>query len=244
MKIDMCTPEEIERFKIDHQNEIERILSGVMDKRALVTAYSENNNGFVVTSLVAVDPAGKAIYLGLGPDAKLNQALVDSRQVSFNTAHDQIRVLFSTPGVEITTLAGEKVFKAEMPTEVLRFQRREFYRLPTPLLNPIKCLIKLDGTALETTVIDISLGGVGVLAYHDIQSLQEGDIYRNCELVLPDAGSYMVSLHVRALYEPTLKNGVSTRRAGCKFIDLAPSIETDIQRYIIRVERERRANSL
>ena len=39
----------------------------------------------------------------------------------------------------------------------------------------------------------------------------------------------------------TLKNGRRTHRACCRFIDLPPSVETAIQRYIIRVERERRA---
>lgn len=244
MQVEMCTAEEIERFKVDHPNEIERILSGVMDKRALVTAYGENNRDFVVTALIAVDLPGKAIYLGLGPDTRANASLCASPTVAFNTAHDQVRVLFTSPGVQIVTLAGEQVFKAEMPAELLRFQRREYYRLPTSLVNPVKCLIEANGKQIETTVTDISIGGVGVLAYSDAEILEEGMVYRGCKLILPDAGSFLVSLHVRVMFEPTVKNGVTTRRVGCEFIDLAPSIETDIQRYILRVERERRASAL
>jgi len=41
-------------------------------------------------------------------------------------------------------------------------------------------------------------------------------------------------------FEITLKNGRHTHRAGCQFIDLPASVETEIQRYIIRVDRERR----
>jgi c-di-GMP-binding flagellar brake protein YcgR len=243
MKINVCSQEEIERFKVDHAGEIERILSGVMAKRALVTAYSENNRDFLVTSLVAVDMPGKAIYLGAGNDPVLNEALVSSKVVSFNTAHDQVRVLFTTPGLTLTTLEGEPVLKAEMPKELLRFQRREYYRLPTPMTNPVKCLIEVKNSILETTVLDISIGGVGVLAYTEDLGLREGDTYHGCRLSLPDAGSYLVSLHIRAIYEPVERNGVVTRRLGCQFIDLAPSVETDIQRYIIRVERERRASA-
>jgi c-di-GMP-binding flagellar brake protein YcgR len=243
MKIDMCTPEEIERFRVDHPNEIERILVGVMEKKALVTAYSDNNRDFVVTTFVAVDPDEKAIFLGLGPDPALNETLVASQQVSFNTAHDQVRVLFTTPGLEIVNLAGERVFKTAMPTEVLRFQRREYYRLPTSLVNPVKCEIDVDGRRIETTVVDISIGGVGVLAYSEGSELVEDRVYHGCRLILPDVGSYMVSLHVRVVYEPAVRNGIITRRLGCQFIDLTPSIETDIQRYIIRIERERRANA-
>ena len=243
MKIDICAPEDVQRYKIDHQGEIERILSAVMAKKALVTAYSENNRDFLVTSLVGVDAPGQAIYLGASHDAALNQALTSSREVSFNTAHDQIRVLFTTPGLALMTLEGETVLRAEMPKEILRFQRREYYRLPTSMLNPAKCTIAVDGHSLETTVVDISIGGIGILAYKDDIGLREGDIYHGCRLSLPDAGSYLVSLQIRAIYASTVKNGVESHRVGCQFIDLAPSVETDIQRYIIRIERERRVSA-
>jgi c-di-GMP-binding flagellar brake protein YcgR len=243
MKIDICTPDEIERFKVDHPGEIERILSAVMAKKALVTVYSENNRDFLVTSLAAVDLPGKAVYFGAGNDPALNDALLASHEVSFNTAHDQVRVLFTTPGLTLTSLEGERVLKAQMPKELLRFQRREYYRLPTSMANPVKCLIEVKGQVLETTVLDISIGGVGVLAYTEDVGLHEGATYQGCRLSLPDAGSYMVSLHIRMIYEPTERNGVASRRLGCQFIDLAPSVETDIQRYIIRVERERRAHA-
>lgn len=244
MKIEICTPEEIERFKIGHPAEIERILRGVMDKRALVTAYSENNRDFLVTTLIAIDPEGKAIYFGRGPDPAIDQALAASEKVAFNTAHDQIRVLFSTPSLTLAELAGEQVLRAEMPTELLRFQRREYYRLPTPMSHPVKCLISIGEITLETVVLDISIGGLGVLAYSQDVKLREGETYHGCRLSLPDAGNYVVSLKIRAIYEQVMKNGALSRRVGCQFIDLAPSVETDIQRYIIRVERERRLGSL
>lgn len=244
MKINACSAEEIERYKIDHPGEIERILSSVMSKKALVTAYSEGNRDFLVTSLTAVDLPGKAIYLGASDNAAVNQALTTSREVSFNTAHNQVRVLFTTPGLVLTTLAGEPMLRAEMPKALLRFQRREYYRLPTPMAHPVKCLIGFDSATLETNVLDISIGGVCVLAYTEDVDLRVGETYRDCKLSLPDAGNYLISLHVRVIYEPTTRNGVVTRRLGCQFIDLAPSVETDIQRYIIRVERERLANAL
>ncbi len=244
MEIDVCNPEEIERFKIDHPGEIERILEAVMARKSLVTAYCENNRDFLVTALAAVDVPGKAIYFGASSDAALNAALVASREVSFNTAHDQVRVLFTTPGLTLTTLAGEPMLKAPLPKELLRFQRREYYRLPTPMTKPVKCQIEVKDKVLETTVRDISIGGLGVLAYTEDLGLHEGETYYGCRLSLPDVGSYLVSLHIRMIYEPTEKNGIVTRRLGCQFIDLAPSVETDIQRYIIRVERERRAHAL
>lgn len=241
MKIEMCSPEEIERYKINHPVEIERILRGVMEKKALVTAYSENNRDFLVTTLIGLDPEGNAIYFGGGPDENADAALLASEVVSFNTAHDLVRVLFTTPAMTRVILYGEPVLKAAMPVELLRFQRREYYRLPTPLMNPVRCLIPLEGGMLETTVADISLGGVSVLAYDREGALGVGKVYQGCRLSLPDAGNHVVNLRICTVYEQSLKNGTISRRAGCQFMDLSPSVETDIQRYIIRVERERRA---
>jgi c-di-GMP-binding flagellar brake protein YcgR len=244
VKIDICTPEEIERFKIEHPAEIERILRGVMEKRALVTAYSENNRDFLVTTLVAVDPDQRAIYFGAGPKPAIDRALTVSEEVAFNTAHDQVRVIFVTPALSEVVLAGERVLRADMPKELLRFQRREYYRLPTPMTNPVKCLIGTGDAMVETIVLDLSIGGVGVLAYSRDVDLREGEVYQGCRLALPDAGNYVVSLRVRTVHDQPMKNGIVSRRLGCQFIDLPGSVETDIQRYIIRVERERRLGSL
>jgi len=244
LKTGNCTPEEIERFKIDHPTEIERILRSVMEKKALVTAYCENNRDFLVTTIVSIDPEARTVYFGPGPDAVVNQALMASSQVAFNTAHDQIRVLFTTSALTQVELDGESLLRAEMPKELLRFQRREYYRLPTPMAHPVKCLIGIGAVMIEAIVLDISIGGLGVLSYSQDVSLKEGEVFHGCRLSLPDAGNYVVSLRIRMVYEQTLKNGVTSRRVGCQFIDLAPSVETDIQRYIIRVERERRLGAL
>lgn len=240
MTWDMCSPEEIERFKVTHPAEIERILRSVMGKRSLVTACSENNRDFLVTTLIKVDPDARALYFGAGPDPAIDRALMASAEVAFNTAHDQVRVLFKTPALTQVELDGERVLRAEFPRELLRFQRREYYRLPTPMSQPVKCLMDVDGILLDTVVLDISIGGLGVLAYSQEAKLKEGDVCHGCRLSLPGAGNFIVSLRVRAVYEQVMKNGIATRRVGCQFIDLPASVETDIQRYIIRVERERR----
>jgi len=128
-----------------------------------------------------------------------------------------------------------------MPRELLRLQRREYYRLVTSVVNPVKCMINSDKGMMETLVVDISIGGVGILAYQDSGELAAGETYHGCRITLPGSGEFALSLAVCTTFEITLKNGRHTHRAGCQFIDLPASVETEIQRYIIRVDRERRA---
>jgi c-di-GMP-binding flagellar brake protein YcgR len=126
-----------------------------------------------------------------------------------------------------------------MPKELLRLQRRESYRLATSVVNPVKCLINAGGHFLETVVIDISIGGIGILSYEGISLLKAGETYHGCRVEMPGAGTFAVSLNVCTIFDVALKNGRVTHRAGCRFIDLPPSVETEIQRYINRLERQR-----
>lgn len=240
MKIELLTSEDANRYLVRHPSEIERVLREVLREKAIVAAYGENGKDFLLTSIVAVEPKDDAIYLGYGPDEKLNSQLLASSNTTFATTHDQIRVQFSCDRIERAVLASEPAFRIPMPRELLRLQRREYYRLVTSVVNPVKCMINTGQGMLEALVVDISIGGVGILAYQEHGDLTAGETYHGCRISLPGSGEFALSLEVCTTFEITLKNGRQTHRAGCQFIDLPPSVETEIQRYIIRVDRERR----
>jgi c-di-GMP-binding flagellar brake protein YcgR len=46
---------------------------------------------------------------------------------------------------------------------------------------------------------------------------------------------------VRSVFEMTTRSGSKSQRAGCEFVKLPGPMLTLIQRYIIKVERERKA---
>ena len=241
MKIELLTSEDANRYLVRHAGEIERVLRDVMRDRAIVAAYGENGKDFLLTSIIGVEPKQNAIFLGYGPDERLNSLLLDARNVTFATTHDQVRVQFSCDRIERVEFNHETAFRVAMPRELLRLQRREYYRLVTSVVNPVKCMINTEAGMLEALVVDISIGGVSILSYQEDGGLAAGETYHGCRIALPGSGEFALSLAVRTTFEITLKNGRQTHRAGCQFIDLPPSVETEIQRYIIRVERERRA---
>lgn len=240
MKIELLSSEDTNRYLVRHANEIERVLREVMQDKGIVAAYGENGKDFLLTSLVGVEPREDAIYLGYGPDEKLNLLLLAANNATFATTHDQVRVQFSCDRVERTVYGNGPAFRVAMPRELLRLQRREYYRLVTSVVNPVKCMINTEQGMLEALVVDISIGGVGILAYQESGELNAGEVYHGCRISLPGSGEFALSLEVCTTFEITLKNGRHTHRAGCQFIDLPASVETEIQRYIIRVDRERR----
>ncbi len=158
---DTTSSEDIERFKVRGATEIDRLLVAIMEGKGFVTVYSDSLQDFLVTSIVGLDRKQRCFYLGCGSDEGVNRALLDSASVMFTTTLDQIKVQFNTPGLQRVVQDNEPAFKAAFPSEVLRFQRREFYRLATQILKPIKCFIPINDVSVETTVMDISVGGIG-----------------------------------------------------------------------------------
>jgi c-di-GMP-binding flagellar brake protein YcgR len=241
MKIELISSEDRGRYLVSHPRDIQRYLREVMEGKTIVAIYGENGKDFVLSTLLAVDEERNQLLMEQGVDATMNARLLAGTRCTIATTHDQVHVQFSGGPLQAVEAGGEAAFRIAMPRELLRLQRREYYRLVTSVLNPVKCLINTAAGLLETVVVDISIGGVGVLAYQDGGLLKAGEAFHGCRIALPGTGEFALSLAVHNTFDITLKNGRLTHRACCQFIDLPPSVETAIQRYIIRVERERRA---
>ena len=241
MKIELISTEDRGRYLVSHPAEIERILREVMDGKNIVALYGENGKQFLLSTLVAVEPEKNYLLFEQGVDDAMNALLLGGKECTFASTHAQVHVQFSSTKIESAKLGQEAVFRVPMPRELLRLQRREYYRLVTSVINPVKCLINTPTGLMESVVVDISIGGVGVLAYQQGVQLKAGETFHGCRITLPGTGEFAVGLNVCTTFEITMKNGRLTHRAGCQFIDLPPSVETAIQRYIIQVDRERRA---
>jgi c-di-GMP-binding flagellar brake protein YcgR len=129
---------------------------------------------------------------------------------------------------------------------LLRLQRREFYRLTTPIARPLKCRMPLplvggDEHLHEATVFDISGGGIGISAPPEDVPFATQQQVQNCRIELPEVGIVTCTVKVCSVFEITLKSGARVKRAGCEFVKLPGPMATLIQRYIIKVERERKA---
>jgi len=222
--------------------EIAFILRAMMKSNALVTAYFGPSRDFVVTALLQVEPELGILLLDSGSNPQLNQHLLRSQRLTVVSSQDGVRVQFELQTVEATSFEGRLAFSTPFPESLLKIQRREYYRVPAPILHPLKCqLTQPDGAAVETVIGDISVGGVSLIGEPAGIKFEPGELHENCRIVLPDVGTVNTALLVRNSFPMTLKNGTITRRTGCAFVGLPPGQEAMIQRYIIKLERDRRA---
>lgn len=120
-------------------------------------------------------------------------------------------------------------------------QRRSFYRLMTQAVAPLSCYIPVQGDELEIDLIDLSVGGIGILGYMPGLLLRPGMQYRGIRIELPQVGTLVADIEIRAAEDVTLRNGIHTVRTGAQFLKLSAPAQNLIQRYILLAERERLA---
>lgn len=235
-------PQDDGKYRIYARVEIAFILRSIMKSSALVTAYFGHSKDFVVTAILEVDADAGSIIIDSGSNPVLNERVLRGQQLSVVSSQDGVKVEFEVQQVEAASFEGRLAFRIPFPGSLIKLQRREFYRLMAPLLNPLKCQIPVPGgPVIETVVGDISLGGVSLMGEHQGLDLQLGTIYENCRILLPELGVIQTKLMVRNSFPMTLRSGAVIKRTGCAFLDLPSSQQAMIQRYIIRLERDRRA---
>lgn len=219
---------------------IHEVLRGVMDANALLLLYCGGEEEFVLTSILEI--GDEDLVLDRGPDEAMNRRLLASERLLAVTQHDRVRVQFSSRRATQVLYQDREAFSIPVPEQLLRLQRREYYRLPAPTMRPPRCHITLPGhERVEARILDISCGGLAVVGLPPGLTAEAGTRFGECRLELPDVATLNVALEVRNVFDMTLRNGQRTRRCGCAFVNAPESVLAQIQRYIIRVERERHA---
>lgn len=247
LRFELVQADDYSKYLLHSKKEILFILRAMCDKGVLITVYFNQGNDFLLTTLLSVSADGNSMLLDPGSNTEMNRKALESDKLIFTAMHDKVKIQFTVKHLASTEFKGREALRAAVPGELLRLQRREFYRLTTPVANPLRCVIPVklaDGTrtTIETTVVDISGGGLAVITPPPEGVEFETDhLFENCRIELPEVGTVLATLRVRNTFEFTLRNGTKSRRSGCQFIDLPGPMLTLIQRYIIRVERERKA---
>lgn len=240
----LLEPADYNEFLLRNKSEILFVLRGLMTHTDRITIYFNEGKDFLLSAVIAVDDAG--ITLDYGSNPETNQRALVTEKLFCVASHEKIRIQFLLRGLRQVEFQGAPAFRAALPDAVLRLQRREYYRLTTPIARPLKCHIPAAsaGTApsvVEVSVIDISGGGVAVMVPPEGVPFDKGAVFPGCRVELPEVGVLLATLQVRSVFEVTLRSGAQVTRAGCQFINLPGPMLTLVQRYIIKVERERKA---
>lgn len=237
------------QYEVHSRSEIVAILRGMREEGSLITFHFNHGYDFLLTSLLEISDDGRTLLFDFGANQEMNHKALQTDRISCVSAKEKVRIQFKLFGVDPVKHEGRDAFLGDIPDSLVRLQRREFYRLATPIANPIKAGIPLpqsDGSVktLQATVVDLSGGGIGLNLPSDSIALKIAAEFHGVAIQLGTVGTLSVDLRVRNLYDLSLPNGKIHQRAGCQFLNLPGPMMTLIQRYIIQVERERKALEL
>jgi flagellar brake protein len=244
----LLNPELHPELIIRNPAEILSTLRRLRDSRVLVNVHLDRGqNGFVSALL---DASNEAVILDVSPDEWINERARSAGVLICSTQLDRVRIQFELAGVTATTHQTRPALQAALPLEMLRLQRRDSYRLPVPQHSRIDCVIRLphpDQTEAsgqtvehEPRVVDISTEGVALLLPNPDLPLTVGTLLQDSVLSLPEGDSARLTLRVQNLQHITLPNGTQNLRLGCQMIGASPRFVAQLQRYIFKIERERK----
>jgi len=242
--------EDVSPYQVHSRREIISLLRAVSERNQLVSMQADSGAESVVTSVLDVDEENDIVVIDRAPGNLANRRIVDSDNVSFETLLDNIRILFFASQVRECLYDNLPALYIPIPASLIRLQRRENYRIPTPVAHPVRCTITIppdDSDATGITVVvtlkDISCGGIALIDEKKVLDNTIGRLYEHCRLDLPGGPPLQVKLQVRNSTDLSLSNGRTPRKLGCMFVDLPKPALTAVQRYITKLERERNAKA-
>ena len=233
-----------EQYRVHSDVEIFYILRAMMRSDAMATCYFGHDDSFILTTIIDIDAEEGEMVLDYGADEASNQQALKANKLNVVALVDQVKIQFNCQGIEKTQHEGRNAFRTRIPESLLRIQKREYYRIATPTISPLKCIIPLpEGSVPDTVEVnlqDISCGGIAVVDPSARVNFEKGNIYRNCVLALPGVGTAKVNLQVQMVSEISQRNGLKCQRAGCEFADTQESMIAMVQRYITKLELDRK----
>ncbi|HUW36320.1 MAG TPA: flagellar brake protein [Rhodocyclaceae bacterium] len=241
--------DDFSKYQVHSKTEILSILRGLQQQGSLITFYFNQGYDFLLTSLLDIAADGKTLVFDYGSNMEMNKRALDIDHLDCVSSKEKVKIQFALDGLDSIKFEGRDAFLGNVPATLVRLQRREDFRLTTPMANPIKCKIPIpqqDGSlkSVVATLVDISGGGLGLTVPPDEAGFTVGAEFSHVRFDLPKVGAITASMRIRNLYDVTTPSGRVHQRAGCQFISLPGPMVTLIQRYIIQVERERKLREL
>lgn len=240
-----------EMFSVENAREIQVLLHRLIDHRCLLTAYFGDSQNFLLTTILGFSKDGSELLLDVSPNEAINQRALETPQLLLNGVLEQVEVRFRAGPLVRGREDGYPVLRAPVPAQMTYMQWRDQFRLTPPLSCPVFCEIRIsrafeevEHTPVQMRVLDISGGGVALqVPAANVSDFPVGELLEHCRIDLPDTGIIHPQMIVRYMVQG-LDNKRNPRiRIGCEFSNPPPPMQSLIQRYIMRTERERISHS-
>lgn len=222
--------EQLARYAVHSRTEILFLLRAIQKRKLLVNLDLPGSRQIVVTSVLAVNDGNNTLILDVARGDALNHELLSGKGAEFITQLDGVTISFATGPVTLCDYQKLPALRIALPKSVIRLQRREHFRVPMPIANPVKCILPPladdDREPITAHLVDLSCGGAALADTTGRLGTETGRMLTGCRLLLPDTPVIHTTLEVRNSAQIRLHNGAFQTRLGCKFINLPNDMAT------------------
>jgi c-di-GMP-binding flagellar brake protein YcgR len=235
--------EDDERYFLTGRTEILFALRELINRGELVTVSFNHGADMILTTLLTVDPAHDALIFDWGGSETANRKLLHSDRSIFIAKPDGIKIQFTAGEIRESCFGDHKAFVADIPSRLVRLQRRESFRVLTPLARPLMASVTLDEEAKPRLlpVHDLCVAGLALTQAGKAAPFETGVRLAGLRLDLPEFGEIACDADVRHVTIADSSAAAPPHRIGLRFHGLPHMMQARIQRYTVSIERARRS---
>lgn len=230
--------EDHDRYLLRSEAEIRAQLLKLAKKPDIISAYFGGGSNFILTAVLGVVKERNLVVLDVGPDDETTRKAIAANRLVCTTKNMGVPVKFTVENLQSAKYQGKPAIAAPMPQSLYRLQRREFFRVQVPRINAPTCEIPLDGGTSSVTlkIVDLSVGGLCMLAPEDQFRPAMRDIYEGCLVQLPDFGELSVDIEIRNQGTFYTSKNETIPRIGAAFLNLTMQDNLYLQRYLYHLQ--------
>ncbi|QPQ22851.1 flagellar brake protein [Lonsdalea populi] len=207
------------------------------------TLMVNHARGHFISNILDVQPDDNTFIFDLG--GTMQESDVFDAELNFVAEPAGAKVEFKANVVSKIDYQGLPAFRAEIPADLYRIQRRSYFRINSPAWPPMICRGSLpDDSRFQFTIKDLSLGGVCLLSEQEdvAEQLEQGEILENVTLELGTYGEFSIDVQFisHAVSRIVCAKGEvkKVQRLSFKFPCLTPAQERSLQQVITALELE------
>lgn len=225
-------------FGVHNPRAISRYLAQSVSNGDLYTVHFRGQQ--FITCLLEVDAHENVLVFDSSQSQEENTALMGATRSRFRGQSGGVNIEFDLTSVQATKFDGRSALMSALPSVLFYIQRRQFFRVNTPIINPFHCSGKMLLThggerEYDVEIHDVSLSGVGLRSPDPIDP---GTRLPEAYIDLRESGSLETDLRVVNCKTIELANRKEVYHIGCIFENLSMQQEIKLQRYIQQVEKE------
>lgn len=230
-------------FQVTGQAEICGYLKPLLDG-ALPVRISSARGQTITTCLWSLDAAHNTMNFAADVDRLALEGLLLAGRAAAVAYDDSVKYQFALTGLKLIEGTPANSLQCDIPQLMYRFQRRNYFRAKAGERGaPIARLRHPSdpGVALTLRVLDVSVGGCGLLLPKGAPEIPQGTSITGARLELDPDSRHLLNFTVRSTSELLDGNGESAgTRLGCEWTDLPGQAERALQFYVDNLQKRRR----